>query len=284
MEAATLPKKKTTISKGKLKKTIKNVLCRPDPLFWPEVTEDEGKKLENVLNKHKIIIEVFKKPHWKDLKDLPKEQRPKPPKLKKPEGLLFGVRECTESVQNGECSAIIIEAKVNPRLIVQPVVELCTTKGVPYICLNNLRKVSMVNFGVPTSCLGIKRDCLLDIKKEIAYLAKNHPATRLPKQNKENDTIEENMDIETIIDNHEANTDNHGANKVTEVTPFKFLYRTSKSTRVFVPTTTENMSKTNKKFIGQSFIEFSDKQKDSKTYRKMLLKRMSNNPNRVKKK
>lgn len=34
MEAKTLKKKKTGICKGKVKKTIKNVLCRPDPLFW----------------------------------------------------------------------------------------------------------------------------------------------------------------------------------------------------------------------------------------------------------
>lgn len=34
MEAATLKKNKTTISKGKIKKTMKNVLCRPDPVFW----------------------------------------------------------------------------------------------------------------------------------------------------------------------------------------------------------------------------------------------------------
>lgn len=32
--AATLQKKKTTINKAKVKKTIKNTLCRPDPVFW----------------------------------------------------------------------------------------------------------------------------------------------------------------------------------------------------------------------------------------------------------
>lgn len=32
MEAKTLQKKK--FNKTKLKKTIKNVLCRPDPVFW----------------------------------------------------------------------------------------------------------------------------------------------------------------------------------------------------------------------------------------------------------
>lgn len=137
----------------------------------------------------------------------------------------------------------------------------------------------MAYFGIPTSCLGVKRDCLMDVRKEIADLAKHYPATKITEQIKGNDTIEEKMDIEAIKDNV--------ATKATELTPFKFLYRTSKSTRVFVPTTTTaengNISKTSKQFKGQNFIEFTEKQ-DSKTYRKMLLKRMSNNPNRVKKK
>lgn len=34
MEAAKLKKTKGTISKGKIKKTIKNVICRPDASFW----------------------------------------------------------------------------------------------------------------------------------------------------------------------------------------------------------------------------------------------------------
>lgn len=136
----------------------------------------------------------------------------------------------------------------------------------------------MAYFGIPTSCLGVKRDCLMDVRKEIADLAKHYPATKITEQIKGNDTIEEKMDIEAIKDNNDST-------KATEVIPFKFLYRTSKSTRVFVPTTTtaENVSKASKKFKGQNFIEFTEKQ-DSKTYRKMLLKRMSNNPNRVKKK
>lgn len=33
MEAATLQTKKT-VNKGKIKKTLKNVLFRPDPVFW----------------------------------------------------------------------------------------------------------------------------------------------------------------------------------------------------------------------------------------------------------
>lgn len=34
MEAKILKKKKTTISKGQIKKTIKNVICKPDQMYW----------------------------------------------------------------------------------------------------------------------------------------------------------------------------------------------------------------------------------------------------------
>ncbi|KAJ8715161.1 hypothetical protein PYW08_005142 [Mythimna loreyi] len=264
-EATTLQKKKNTVNKGKLKKTIKNVLCRPDPVFWPELTEDEGRRLESALKKHKIVVPEFKKPHWKDLKLIPKEKRPKPPKLKKIDGLLLGIRECSDAVQNGECSAIIIEAKVNPRMIVEPIIEMCTTKDVPLLCLNELRKITAANFGVPASCLGIKNNSLLDVRKEILEIAENHKRPEQTNQlKKTNDSIVEKMDIENI----ETKEEREGSG----VTTFQFLYRTSKKNRLFVPNASENLPKPTKQFIGQNFIEFSDKPdlKNSKAFMRII--------------
>uniref|UniRef100_A0A2A4K0X1 Ribosomal protein L7Ae/L30e/S12e/Gadd45 domain-containing protein n=1 Tax=Heliothis virescens TaxID=7102 RepID=A0A2A4K0X1_HELVI len=271
MEAATLPKKKNTISKGKLKKSIKNVLCRPDPVFWPEITEDEGKRLESTLKKHKIDIPEFKKPHWKTLKLIPKEKRPRPPQIKKVDGLLFGIRECADTVQNKNCAAIIIEAKVNPRMIVQPILEMCRTRDVPVLCLNDLRNVTRLYFGVSTSCLGIKCNSLSDVTRAIVDIAKNHPKPKLSNDLKKSNNIE----VEKM----------EKVSKVSDATTFQFLYRTSKKSRIFVPNASENVKQPTK-FIGQDFIEFSEKpaQKDSKAYMKMILKRISNNPDRVKKK
>lgn len=102
MEATKLKKKKGTINKGKLKKTIKNVICRPDPVSWyelfyirdiklgysfvlykcllhrPTVTEAEENALTSALIKHRINIPDLKKPHWNELKLIPKSERPKP--------------------------------------------------------------------------------------------------------------------------------------------------------------------------------------------------------------
>lgn len=67
-----------------------------------------------------------------------------------------------------------------------------------------------------------------------------------------------------------------------------YLYRTSKKTRIFNPSgATKDKMDTN--FIGQDFIEFSEKKdtsaienNDRKAYMKMVLKKISNNPKRVK--
>lgn len=196
------------------------------------------------------------------------------------DGLLLGLRECTDAAQNGECSAIVIEAKVNPRLIVQPVLELCTIKNIPLLCLSDLRKISAVNFGIPTSCLGIKSNSLLDVRKEIVDIAKNHPKPKQTNQQKKtNDSIVEKMDIED-------NEDTEEVAKVRAVPDFQFLYRTNKKTRVFVPNAQDNVLKQSRNFKGQDFIEFSDKPdlKKSKEFMRMLVKRFSNNPDRVKKK
>ncbi|CAH0588954.1 unnamed protein product [Chrysodeixis includens] len=232
--------------------------------------ENEAKSLESVLKNHSIDIPVFKKAHWKEIKDVPKDQRPKPPKLKKVEGLLLGIRECSDSVQNGGCSAIVLEANMNPRLIVHPLLEMCSKKQVPYLCLPYLKTISANCFGVPTSCLGIKTDHLLDIKNEIVKLAKNYPQ---PKPSEELGQVNkvEKIDINKM--------------DITENTPFTFLYRKRKSERIFVPSSQDKEVNATKKFIGQDFIEFSEKKEEkSKAYMKMIVKRITSNPARVKNK
>ncbi|XP_049875758.1 uncharacterized protein LOC126373612 [Pectinophora gossypiella] len=270
--SAALQKKK--INKGKLKKTIKNVLCRPDPVFWPSITDDEKQEVEAVLNKHKVDIPVYKKPLWKDLESIPKEKRPKPPKLEKVDGLIFGISECRDIIQGGRCSAVMIEAAVNPRTIIQPVLEACTNIRTPVICVENLRKITTSNFGIPTSCLGVKKDYLSDISQLVFKLGNG----KLPKEQ----PVKDKIDVE--ITNVERNNTPMDTNETAE---FQYLYRTNKKRRIFVPSEDGSdgiASREPKKFIGQDFIEFSDKseKQNSKAFMTMIVKRISNNPNRVK--
>lgn len=50
--------------------------------FRPSITESEEKELETILDNYKVAIPDFKKPHWKDVKCLPKSERPKQPPIK----------------------------------------------------------------------------------------------------------------------------------------------------------------------------------------------------------
>ncbi|XP_063386554.1 uncharacterized protein LOC134672539 [Cydia fagiglandana] len=277
MEAATLKKKSTGLSKGKLKKTIKNVLCRPDSINWPVVTEENATDLSTSLRDYKVDIPEFKKLKWDVLKNIPKEERPKPPPIKKPDGLLFGLRQCSDAVGSKDCSALMVDSEVNPKSIVQPIIEACVTSEVPVICLKNLKELSLSNFGVKTACLGVKQGCLEEITKKIRELAKMC-AMMPPKSIQKEVTVKtESQDIKMSdsIDNTEI--------------PNYLLKRISKKTRVFVPPSDTETKEVKKKFVGQDFIELSgktnkentsDKRNVKHAYKNMKLKRITNNPNR----
>lgn len=159
---------------------------------------------------------------------------------------------------------------MNPRTIVLPLIEQCINTKIPTLCLNGLRKFTAAYFGIPTTCLGVKCDHLKDLKEIISDLAKQYSPR--PKKSTEIDSCviqEDNDELEN-----------------TEVIPTcPYLYRTSKRIRVFNPSLVEPKSK--KAFIGQDFIGISEKpdqNTDSKAYMNMILKKIRNNQNRVKRK
>lgn len=197
--------------------------------------------------------------------------------FRKVDGLLFGISECSTAIQESQCAAIIIEATMNPRMIAKPIIEMCKTKNVPFLCMTDLRKLTLANFGIKTSCLGLKNECLPDVENEIKDISKIYSK---PSKNQTLISCDiANMDVEEnkVVKNHSNEMD-------TSESPY--LYRNNKKTRIFVPNAQEISKKITKNFIGQDFIEFSDKveQTDSKSYMKMILKRISNNADRVKKK
>ncbi|XP_023937130.2 uncharacterized protein LOC112045250 isoform X2 [Bicyclus anynana] len=279
MEAQKL-KKKSTLSKSKIKKTIKNVICRPDPVFWPVITETEKTVLQTALQKHRVHITPFIKPHWNDIKLKPKKERPQPPPIQKVEGLFFGISTCCSAVKTQDCCAVLVEADVNPQAIVHPVIEACISSNVSIICLKGLRQLSLSYFGLKTSCLGVKNNCLPDLSCQIHEIFKNYkqdtkltPSVTCAENNTENVVSSEKVDD----------------SKMDVDTYCPYVYRTDKKTRAFNPTDSQQDTKGNQ-FTGQQFIKLpqdntnsSKPANDRKAYMAMMLKRIANNPNRVKK-
>lgn len=182
----------------------------------------------------------------------------------------MGISKCLNMIQSGECMAIIVESTVNPRSIVQPVLDACVNKKVPALCLNGLRTISTSNFGIKTCCLGIKANCLTDLKNKVIEISKSYKPPQekliLEKANVEEMDVEDNISTGNSMEIQEATS--------------CYLYRTNKKDRVFKPPADGKISKTIKQFVGQNFIEFSEKSNSKNMYMKMMVKRISNNPNR----
>lgn len=197
-------------------------------------------------------------------------------------GLIFGLNQCTEVLNAKQCSAIIIESTVNPRTIVQPLIEACISCQVPVVCLTSLKKITSVNFGIPTSCLAVKNGFLQDLRNQIEELAKMH---KTPQPQKEKDS--ENEKLKIVKSQEIMEIDNNIKQEIINIpTSFTYLYRTSKNKRVFNPSLEEPKEK--KVFIGQDFIEFTQKPEqkssDNKAFKSMILKKITNCQNRIKRK
>lgn len=145
--------------------------------------------------------------------------------------------------------------------------------------MNGLRKTALANFGIPTSCLAIKTGFLQELSSKIEDISKLH---KVPKPLIQN----ESKVIEHKIENSDKiEFDNSEKETSTAPTSFTYLYRSSKNTRVFNPSQEEPKAK--KAFYGQNFIEFSnspEQKPDKKPYISMILKKITNNQNRTKRK
>lgn len=188
-------------------------------------------------------------------------------------GLVFGLSECRNLVDNQQLAALIIENEVTPRVIVHPLLEACNKSSVPAVCLTGLKKISSSNFGIATSCLGIKLNLLKILTNKITEISKKHK----PQDIKENSVI----NVCSIENNKQDINMKDSIENIETVSLYPYLYRTDKK-RVFIPENAEKV-KTSRDFIGQNFVAFSSNEvKKEKSFKKMIVKRISNNPNRAK--
>ncbi|XP_046969128.1 uncharacterized protein LOC124536642 [Vanessa cardui] len=285
MEAKKLKTKKGTINKGKIKKTLKNVICRPDPVFWPAVSEGEGTSLSNALMEHRISIPDFKKPHWDELKLIPKNKRPKPTPLKKIDGLLFGISVCRCAIEKKECSAVLIEALVEPQMIVQSIIEACNSSNIPVVCLKDLRIITKNYFGIQTSCLGIKKDNLVKISNSVKEIYQKYKLQKKNENEMKSANVNENKSTNVNLESNKVLEKDMQMDIDMDQSHNPYLFRTDKKTRVFVPSNKQTNGES-LKFVGQNFIKFSgqkiENKTDSKEYMRLMLKKITNNPNRKK--
>ncbi|VEN49062.1 unnamed protein product [Callosobruchus maculatus] len=179
METPVLNKKQQKLSlsakKSRPKETIKNVLSTPYASHWPQISSPEDNStLKEVLelNLPKIRAETAKIP-WRELKHLKKPERKElrrqknnEPEVDKKnyEGLRLGVNAVTKLLETNTAGSVLIAGDVQPRLMVQHIVDMAVLYKIPILVFNQLRDVLKSTCGVSSACIGISKNVASDSK------------------------------------------------------------------------------------------------------------------------
>nr|CAI5858865.1 unnamed protein product [Callosobruchus analis] len=179
METPVLNKKqqKQSLSakKSRPKETIKNVLSTPYASYWPQISSPEDNcALKQVLesNLPKIRVETAKIP-WRELKHLKKLERKELRRQKtigeevdrkNYEGLKLGVNAVTKLLESNTAGAVLIAGDVQPRLMVQHIIDIAVLYRTPVLIFSELRVILKSTCGVSSSCLGVSKNMADDSK------------------------------------------------------------------------------------------------------------------------
>ncbi|XP_057659467.1 ribonuclease P protein subunit p38-like [Diorhabda carinulata] len=185
METPILSKKqiKNSLSakKNRPKETIKNVMKLPySNNFWPEISIKDQEELENILTKNlpRYYVKKTNIP-WRELKNIPKPERKEfrtkynedhnipHEKIVKPVDVLIGINKVSKALESNSAQAILISSKVQPRLLVQHIIDLAVLYNVPILCLNNLCERMKSVTGIQTVCFGISKNNCNDSKYKL---------------------------------------------------------------------------------------------------------------------
>ncbi|KAJ8927576.1 hypothetical protein NQ314_019941 [Rhamnusium bicolor] len=311
METPTLNKKqqKSTLSakKTKTKENIKNVVATPyDNSYWPQISQEDHNTLEQILenNLPKIKNEKINIP-WEKLKGTPKPERKKlrleyvkniQPEINKDahEGIFVGINDVTKLLEENLASGVLISSDVQPKIMVQHVIDQAVLYGVPVIIFNDLRNLLKRVCGISSIVVSIgkriNRESKLNLVKEsIETIFRKCPAP-VNHINYQRSLGNEVIFMESENEKEKPKPIEHKINE-DEIRRSVYLIRTSKDRRVFVPKFDEKEVISNKMEVDETgFLAFPQNPSEvenkiiKSNYKSLVVKKLKGNPNRHKRK
>ncbi|KAF2883331.1 hypothetical protein ILUMI_22833 [Ignelater luminosus] len=314
--------KKTLSAKKKLKKTtVKNVLAAPYSNYWPLLKTEDTTSLLDLLNEHLTKIKPTKvNIPWSELKNIPrldrKEFRLNYIKTKldsqemfnKPNNseIVFGVNETTRLLENDSVSSILITGEVNPQIMVKHIIDMAVLKKVPVLIIPNLKNTLKEKTGIASVTIAFK-ELSMDsqywtIDQKIKEISSNYA---VPQDHINYHRKDYNSDDDELISQcSPMDVDESSFKSESKPSCNLYLFRKSIAERAFVPELSQKreiIQPFNELEVNSSgFLAFSDSitnrkseddtrkdniQKKSKvSYKSLLIKRITNNKDRGKKK
>ncbi|XP_076653686.1 uncharacterized protein LOC143359565 [Halictus rubicundus] len=268
-------------------KGLRNVLAQPQDNFWPIVREAQKcSQLEQLLRK---LMPAIKRPSrtipWSQLKEMSKEERSKVKleALQKQEhvpdteilnSVVLGLNAITRSLEKNIVSCVLMDAGIDPQLLVKHIIMMAQNKKIPIVILPNFKTTVLNAIGFASAACALKHIVakspehhfhqlytkICDVFKDIP-LPKN--SLQLFKNSEE--PLDETIAEEGMISlENEPEVDASESIKFTLSTDV-YKYRSSRKERAFIPpnaTISSNNKSTTQQTETNDFISLSNYDSD----------------------
>ncbi|XP_017788016.1 PREDICTED: uncharacterized protein LOC108570638 [Habropoda laboriosa] len=149
-------------------KGLRNVLAQPQDNFWPIVDAEKCPILEELLNK---LMPAIKRPSnsipWSQLRHMKKEERAQAKKealgkeenVPNPEmvtSIILGINAITRSLEKENVCCILMDANIDPHLLVKHIIHMAQNKKVPILMFPKLKTVTLNTIGFATAACALK--------------------------------------------------------------------------------------------------------------------------------
>ncbi|XP_020297273.1 uncharacterized protein LOC109861843 [Pseudomyrmex gracilis] len=244
-------------AKKKSAKSLRNVLAQPRENYWPVVNVNQSPKLVTLMNK---LFPKLKKPVVKlsasECKHMSKEERAAA-RIAKKEALLkegssgedfsdsviVGINRLTRALEKNNICCVLLDANVDPPLLIKHIVDMALNKSVPVLLLPFLKTVTLQTIGFASAAFALKRSVLhsqenvfCSLYELIVEVSSNFkPPIRSLRLFEPTETSEESANCHPAPIKLEVKSE---PILFTDV----YKYRSSRKERAFVPPTTSESS------------------------------------------
>ncbi|KAH0564118.1 ribonuclease P protein subunit p38-like [Cotesia glomerata] len=178
-----------------VKKVTRNVLAQPYEFIWPILkSDDEINELSDILKELLPKKKCKKKLSWTQLRKLSKEERKEVNKLSADEldvnvnKIILGVNAVTRAVEKKDICCILVEANVDPMLMIKHIILMGQNKNIPVVLLSGLKKICLEKIGFASLTIGLKKSeaelnsHFYKLYEKISHLSQSLPAPKSPKE------------------------------------------------------------------------------------------------------
>ncbi|KAG7202031.1 hypothetical protein KM043_004715 [Ampulex compressa] len=256
-------------------KGLRNVLAQPHDNYWPIVTPDEHIILEDIL---RTTLPAIKRPSItisrSELQHMRKEcsqtrknnsNENEVPNKDIINSVITGINATTRCLEKNDVCFLLLDAEVEPSLLIRHVILMAESKKVPVLLLPSLKSIAFNTIGYASAAFAFKNIDMqssnhhfYDLYIKVLEISMNHPPPRNSlRLFKGDDKVMKNEKME-------INTESQGKSEVQSNSNFSvakdvYVYRASCKERTFVPPgSAENTSKED----SMDFISFKDDSDD----------------------